>query len=71
MDLIDRINKARRGEIADSIEVVTTLNFADGIRRVALPDVQFGDLEVGIGGRTEMVNFPFNGQCSEMSLLPA
>lgn len=71
LDLVDRINQITRGTITDSIQIVTTLRFPDGNRRVILPDCKFGNLEIGIGGKAEYVTFPLEGSSDDYQIIAA
>lgn len=71
LDLVHLINQITRDESVDTIQVVTTLRFPDGNRRVVLSDCKFGPLEIGIGGKAEYVNFPFEGASDDYQILTA
>jgi len=71
LDLIHSINQITRGLSLDSVQIVTSLRFDDGTRRVILPDCKFGNLEIGIGGKSEYVSFPFEGACDDYQIISA
>lgn len=64
--LIQRINEVSKQRLpGERIEIVTTLRFADGNRRIILSDAKFGNIPINIGGRGEYVEFGFSGQASD------
>lgn len=71
LELIHLINQITRGASVDSIQVVTTLRFPDGVRRVIMTDCKFGNLEIGIGGKAEYVTFPIDGASDDYQILQA
>jgi len=71
LNLIHLINQITRGLSVDSVQIVTTLRFPDGIKRVVIPSAEFGNLEVGIGGKAEFVSFPFEGSADDYQILEA
>lgn len=69
VDIVDRINRITRGLSNDAINIVTTLRFPDGPKRVIIPNAEFGDLEIGVGGKAEYVTFPFQGEADDYQII--
>jgi len=71
LELLDLINQITRGISADTIQIVMSLRFPDGVKRIILPDCKFGNLEVGAGGKAEYVTFPLEGSADDYRILNA
>lgn len=71
IDLIVQRAKRRTAQAAAVVSVVSTLNFPNGERpRIAIADIQLGDIPVNMGGREAYVDitFPFAADDYKLSL---
>lgn len=60
------VDKARRRVPGTRINIKATLTYSNGdLARVTFPDVEFGDIPVNVGSRTEYVTVKLDGACSE------
>lgn len=64
------VDKARRRTPGTKINIKTTLNFPNGDRpRIMIPNVEFGDIPLNLGGRTEFVTMKLDFEASEAQRL--
>jgi hypothetical protein len=69
IDVIDKINRITRGLTTGTISLSMRMRFSFGVRRLILPECEFGNLEIGVGGKAEKVGFPFEGSCSDYQIV--
>lgn len=63
-------NKARRRTPGTQINIKVTLNFPNGDRpRILIPDVEFGELPLNFGSRSDYGTVSINFESSEASVL--
>jgi len=66
-DLVQQIvdRAARRTPAAGKFSVISVLNFPSGERRrILFPDLKFGEIPTGFGGRDEYGEVKLTGKCS-------
>lgn len=64
------VNKSRRREAGTRINIKTTLNFPNGQRvRVMIPDVEFGDLPINFGSRSDFGTIGLDFEAAELNFL--
>jgi hypothetical protein len=69
-DTITERASRRTALSAAIVNVVSIYNFPNGQRiRGTLPNVKFGNIPIGNGGRDQYVNFKFSGKCESKLLL--
>jgi len=60
------IDKARRRVPGTRINIKATMAYSNGdLARITFPDVEFGDIPVNVGSRTEYVTVKLDAACSE------
>ena len=65
------VDKARRREPGTRFNLKSTLNFPNGQRaRVVITDIEFGELPIGFGSRSDYGTFSLEYGASEAQVLP-
>lgn len=68
--IVKIVDKARRRTPGTKINIKTTLNFPNGDRpRLMIPNVEFGDIPLNLGGRGEFASVKLDFEASEAQKL--